>query len=294
MRFRLYYRNSHMRWRILSAVVGWPALGVAVFYLPDRLFAILAAIAIAVACFEYLKLLVFPRNRAAAWLAFLAALGCIFLFWSNSLRGLSAILIGGALLLFAVPLVSRGPLVENLTASAMALAGVLYVAVPLGFIMLIRYLPRGVSLVGFLFLVTWARDLGAFLTGRIVRRRNTHFINQEISPNKTYEGAAGGIIAATVVAVVTGKWLVTGIPLSHFVLFGISAGVLGQVGDLVESMMKRVSHVTDSSKLIPGQGGLLDTLDSFIYTAPLWYLLIISDFSVHTSVFSVCLWLITA
>lgn len=266
-----------MRWRILSAVVGWPALGFAVVYLPERAFGLLAAIAIAVAYLEYLKLLVFARNRVTGWIAFAGGLVCLFLFWANLLEALLAVLIINALILLAVPVLTRGSLAENLLASALALTGLVYVVIPLGFVITIRHLPRGIHLVGFLFMVTWARDLGAFLIGRIGRKaqsQKAHFINRSISPHKTYEGTVGGVVAASLVAVLTRNWLGESVPLTYALLLGILAGIFGQVGDLVESLMKRVSEVSDSSNLIPGQGGLFDTLDSFIYTAPLLYLFI--------------------
>ena len=263
-----------MRWRILSALVGWPALGVALVYLPARAFGLLAAAAITVALFEYLRLLVFPRSRLTGWLALVTGVVQILPFLTNSLTSVLIIFITASLILFAVSVIARSSLAENLLASAFSVAGLIYVVVPLGFMILLRYLPRGIYLLGFLFLVTWARDLGAFLAGRTIGLRHSHVISASISPRKTYEGAAGGIVASTIVALLTRDWLGHEIPLTYVLLLGMSIGIIGQIGDLVESLIKRVSNVADSSTLIPGQGGLLDTLDSFIYTAPLVYLVL--------------------
>jgi phosphatidate cytidylyltransferase len=262
-----------MRWRILSALVGWPALGLALVYLPERGFGLLAAVAIAVTLFEYLRLLVFPHSRLIGWFALVTGIVEILPFMTNSSLP-PTILIAAPLFLFAVSLIARGSLSEKLLASVWAVAGLMYVVIPLGFVILIRYLPRGIYLLGFLFTVTWARDLGAFLTGKIIGVRKSHVISSSISPRKTYEGAAGGVIAATVVALITHDWLDHRVPLTYVLVFGMFMGIFGQIGDLVESLIKRVSNVTDSSTLIPGQGGLLDTLDSFIYTAPLLYLVL--------------------
>ena len=263
-----------MGWRILSAVVGWPALGLALVYLPERGFGLLAAVAIVVALFEYLRLLVFSRSRLTGWVALVIGVIQILPFLTNSPLPLPAILIAGPFILFAVPLIARGSLSENLLASVLAVASLVYVVIPLGFVILIRYLPRGIYLLGFLFTVTWARDLGAFLTGKIIGLQRSRVISPSISPRKTYEGAAGGVVAATVVALLTHDWLGHRVPLTYVLVLGMLMGIFGQVGDLVESLIKRVSDVTDSSTLIPGQGGLLDTLDSFIYTAPLLYLVL--------------------
>lgn len=260
-----------MRWRILSGVIGWPALGLALIYLPARGLGLLAAASIIIASWEYLSLLVVPRSRVIGWTALLAGIVCLLPFWDNSPEPLLGFIVVSSLLLFALTVITRGSLLENLLAAALAIAGLLYVVIPLGFVILIRYLPRGVQLVGFLFLVTWARDLGAFLAGRILHTRNAHVISSSISPRKTYEGAAGGVLASSLAAVITRDWLGDDVSLTHALALGIIFGIVGQVGDLVESLIKRVSDARDSSKLIPGQGGMLDTLDSFIYTAPLLY-----------------------
>ena len=260
-----------MRWRILSGIIGWPALGLAVVYLPARGLALLAAASIIISSWEYLRLVVFPRNRVIGWAALVAGLICLVPFWDNSPEPLLGFIVVSSLLLFALAVFTRGSLGEYLLASALAIAGLLYVIVPLGFVILIRYLPGGVQLVGFLFLVTWARDLGAFLVGRLLHTQNAHVISSSISPRKTYEGAAGGVLASCLAAVITRDWLGDGVSLTHVLALGTLFGIFGLVGDLVESLIKRVSGVADSSNLIPGQGGMLDTLDSFIYTAPLLY-----------------------
>jgi phosphatidate cytidylyltransferase len=261
-----------MRWRILSALVLWPALGFALVYLPARGFGLLAALAIAVSTFEYLRLLVFPRNKLTGWVALMAGLICILPFLGNSPERLLAMLILSSLILFAATLMASGSHFEKLLASTLAVAGLIYIVIPLGFIILIRYRPGGIQLLGFLFLVTWARDLGAFLAGRSFDAHNPHYISPSISPRKTYEGAAGGVLAATLAALITRRWLGPDLHLIYVLVLGMLIGVAGQVGDLVESLIKRAAGVADSSSLIPGQGGLLDTLDSFIYTAPLLYL----------------------
>jgi phosphatidate cytidylyltransferase len=265
-----------MRWRILSGVIGWPALGLAVVYLPARGLGLLAVATILISSWEYLSLLVFPRNRVIGWTALLAGLVCLLPFWDNSPEPLLGFILVSSLLLFALTVITRGSLVDNLLAAALAIAGLVYVVVPLGFVVLIRYLPRGVQLLGFLFVVTWARDFGAFLVGRLLRLQNPHVISDSISPRKTYEGAVGGVLASSLAAVLARAWLGDGVPLTQALALGISFGILGQVGDLVESLIKRVPGVRDSSNLIPGQGGMLDTLDSFIYTGPLLYFYLIS------------------
>jgi phosphatidate cytidylyltransferase len=126
----------------------------------------------------------------------------------------------------------------------------------------------GARLVFFAALVTWATDTGAYLFGVALGR---HKLMPRISPRKTVEGAVGGLIAAGLVG-----WLCTrGItpfltPLAGAVT-GVVAGVMGQLGDLVESMIKRDVGIKDSAELIPGHGGVLDRFDSLLFTVPVLY-----------------------
>lgn len=260
-----------LRWRVLSAAVFWPGLAVALVCLPSRGFGMLAAAAITVSFVEYLRLLVFPRNRPVGWVATVAGCVCTLPFVTNSLELSVVILVLGSLLVVAMPMVAHGSISDSLSAAAFAVAGLIYIVLPLGLIILLRYRVGGVYQIGFLFTITWARDVGAFLVGQTLRVKNLHLINLSISHKKTYEGAIGGIIASIVAALITRSWLGHEVSLPSLIALGFLIGIVGQIGDLVESLIKRVAGAANSSNLIPGQGGLLDTLDSFIYTTPVLY-----------------------
>jgi len=157
--------------------------------------------------------------------------------------------------------------------------GALYVSL-LGFLLLIvqsaAALPAGAPLGGWLdggriwlliaVLAVWSFDSGAYLVGR--RYGRTHFA-PHISPGKTAEGVAGGVVAATVVSVVL--LVLAGQNPLGALLFGPLVGLMGQVGDLAESMLKRAASVKDSGDLIPGHGGMLDRVDSILFAAPAAY-----------------------
>ncbi len=115
-------------------------------------------------------------------------------------------------------------------------------------------------------LAVWAYDTGAYLAGRTWGQRS---FMAHISPLKTWEGVAGGLVLAVVVTSLTtwaaGGWL-PGAP-----VLGLMVGVAAQVGDLAESMLKRAAGVKDSGRLIPGHGGMLDRIDSILFAAPVVY-----------------------
>jgi len=117
-----------------------------------------------------------------------------------------------------------------------------------------------------LVLIIWASDTAAYLLGKSIGR---HKLAPLISPKKTFEGLAGAVAGAIAVTVLFRDQF--GINLQWAVLMGFAIGLLGQLGDILESIGKRMFEVKDSSSLIPGHGGILDRIDSIILTAPLMY-----------------------
>ena len=114
-----------------------------------------------------------------------------------------------------------------------------------------------------LLLVVWGYDTGAFAAGRWLGRRH---LLETISPSKTVEGVLGGLVLATIAAGI-GAWLI-GLEPWHPLVIGPLVGMAAQAGDLAESMLKRAAGRKDSGDLIPGHGGILDRLDSFLFAAP--------------------------
>jgi phosphatidate cytidylyltransferase len=154
--------------------------------------------------------------------------------------------------------------------------GVFYVAWLGSHLILLRELPHlrgldyslGFSYVMVLFVMTWSYDTGAYVVGRLFGK---HKIVPSISPGKTLEGLLGGLIFS-VVGILIARIIIAGYlnPLQAVVLAIISS-LVGQVGDLVESMIKRDARIKDSSTTIPGHGGVLDRFDSLLFTSPLIY-----------------------
>jgi phosphatidate cytidylyltransferase len=118
--------------------------------------------------------------------------------------------------------------------------------------------------------LAWFTDTGAYFAGRFLGR---HKLYEAVSPNKTVEGAAGGLVASVAWAVGASMTYLRGaLPLSHACLLGVVGGALGQAGDLGESLLKRSTGVKDSGTFVPGHGGVLDRVDATIVTAVVVFL----------------------
>lgn len=114
----------------------------------------------------------------------------------------------------------------------------------------------------------FATDTGAFFIGRSLGRHN---LAPSISPNKTWEGSAGGLASAVAASIILGQILDLVVPVWQQALLGATIGVVAQIGDLVESKLKRLSSVKDTGSIIPGHGGILDRLDSVVVSIPTVY-----------------------
>ncbi len=168
---------------------------------------------------------------------------------------------------------NRGSNTLNL---GVTLCGLLVVPVLLGHLILIRELPvagarpydQGGRWIVLMLLTVWVCDTAAYALGTAFGK---HKLFPRISPNKTWEGAVAGFVAALVCAWGCHELFVTGLRLVDSLALGALCGTAGQLSDLVESQFKRDAGVKDSSTLIPGHGGMLDRFDSFIILAPLAY-----------------------
>ena len=156
--------------------------------------------------------------------------------------------------------------------AGVAMMGPLYVGLPLGALASIRAFS-GPAAVLWLIIVVTVSDSAQYYTGRLAGR---HKLAPVVSPGKTVEGAIGGVIAATIAGAVAGPRLVEAAPLTMATgaLVGALVAAFGILGDLFESLLKRSAGAKDSSSLIPGHGGVLDRLDSYLFAAPCFYVVL--------------------
>ncbi|OGW84203.1 MAG: hypothetical protein A3C47_06185 [Omnitrophica bacterium RIFCSPHIGHO2_02_FULL_51_18] len=157
---------------------------------------------------------------------------------------------------------------QALTGIAVTLFGVLYVSWFLSFVIKIRFMENGMLWVAYLVAVTKAADIGAYSVGTLFGRKT---LIPHVSPRKTVEGLVGGISLSIFVSVLLGRHLPIDFTLFHWVVTGLLIGGVGQIGDLSESLIKRFCEAKDSGRLLPGMGGVLDSIDSILFTAPVFY-----------------------
>lgn len=151
--------------------------------------------------------------------------------------------------------------------------GLIYVTVMLSFVFRLRYVENGILYVWLIFIGAWGSDTCAYCVGKLLGK---HKMPSELSPNKTIEGCAGGVIGAALIGFIfalaffreTDYWW-------QFAIIGGVSSVISQIGDLAASAIKRNHDIKDYGKLIPGHGGILDRFDSIIFIAPIVYYFVI-------------------
>ncbi|TET16677.1 MAG: phosphatidate cytidylyltransferase [Dehalococcoidia bacterium] len=171
-------------------------------------------------------------------------------------------------------LLSRRQKEGAFTSWAWTIAGILYVGWLLSYLVALRGLDAGRNWVFFALFVTWVSDTTAFFIGR---RFGRHKMAPNISPGKTWEGAMGGILGAIIMSILFFTPTPFHLPLIYWqaILLSILVSIFGQVGDLVESLLKRSMGVKDSGKLMPGHGGILDRMDSVVFAGMVVYYYVI-------------------
>jgi phosphatidate cytidylyltransferase len=262
--------------RILTAVVVLPVL-IASILISSLwwVFVLLAAAAIVLGLWEFFllaKKLQLKPDPAAGFLAG-AALVTISLN-TNPVDRLVLVqfviiaLTAGTL----VAATFRGAPFDKMIASAgVTILGVLYVAMLGSYLVSLRVAFTQIlsaHLLSFFFLVLMGADTGAYYLGRAFGK---HKLAPSISPGKTWEGVIGGVVAALAMATLAHFWFFRELPLKYILPLAVVMTLVGILGDLAESALKRGAGAKDAANLLPGHGGILDRLDSLLFNAPLIY-----------------------
>src|ERR1044072_1065020 len=265
--------------RILTAVVTLPIL-IASILIPWLwwLFVALAAAAMVLGLWEFYLLAKRLKLKPDATVGYLAgaAIITIAVLTQQNDPGISVLLNQFVIIfLIAGTLVAatfRGAPFDSMIASTGAtILGVLYVPFLGSHLISLRTgfdQTLSAHLLSFFFLVLMGSDTGAYYVGRAFGK---HKLAPSISPGKTWEGVAGGIIAALAMATLAHYWFFRDLPLKFGLPLAVVMTVIGILGDLAESALKRGAGAKDAAKILPGHGGLLDRLDSLLFNAPLIY-----------------------
>jgi len=275
---------SELTKRILTALVAAP-LALAMLYLGGLPLAAFLALVSAGCAWEFYRIaaagglepldpLGIPLAGAVPLVTYSAAVGLY--------QPTLAVPAVALLIVLAAVIWARGTTRHPLGAASATVMGVLYTGGLLSFGYALREHPyafgnrAGAALVALPLVLTWASDIGAYFVGRAIGGRK---LMPSVSPGKTVSGALGGLGATVVVAWLFVRYALVPVAsltmtLPATIVFGLAISVAAQVGDLTESLLKREASVKDSSRLLPGHGGLLDRLDSLLFVLPVAYLLL--------------------
>lgn len=253
--------------RVYTAVVLVPAVYIIIRHLPPWTLTLLLMIGGALALIElYRMCLRSPQNHLLIGLGMIVS-ALVLVRDQLPFTALGSWTIVGLALPIAM-LLAHGSFTHRLKESGLLAFGVFYVGFTLSTVVSTRLLDGGERLVLFLAIITWAGDTGAYYAGTLWGK---HLLAPSISPKKTIEGVGGGAGLAVILAVIGHASFVPELSLQDAVILGLLLTGAGLAGDLWESAIKRRMGVKDSGTILPGHGGMLDRLDSLLFTAPAFY-----------------------
>ena len=267
--------------RFLTGIIAIPLLVALIGWGSENIFLIIVMLTAGLALIEFYKINLDSNEfgKALAVTVGLSLIWCIYYFkdslssfqtngmgcfitWSIALITL-AVFMSMLLHLTLFPrnvLLVKKPLI--------AVIGILYVGLFLSYLILIRSGTDGKSWVFFTLLLVWFSDTGAYAVGKVLGKNNLFPV---ISPNKTIEGYLGGLAASLIAAFTCKAFFFKDISTTHCILLALGIGVMGQLGDLLESTFKRANNLKNSGNLLPGHGGMLDRIDSLLFVTPFVY-----------------------
>jgi phosphatidate cytidylyltransferase len=264
--------------RILTAVVLLPILIASILF--DQLgivFCVLVAAAIVLGEIEFWMVAKKKQVRADVAAGLLSGLALLTIFYFTTAGNLPDLLMIQLILLLLVvgsltaAMVRGAPYDRMILSVSVTILSVMYVALLGGHLIALRvgFAPAlSRHLLSFFFLVIMGSDAAAYYGGRTFGR---HKLAPNISPGKTWEGAAAGMLASLLLAVASHYWFFSNLPIKLALPLAAVMNVMGVLGDLTESALKRSAGVKDTAQFLPGHGGILDRIDSLLFNAPVIY-----------------------
>lgn len=264
--------------RIITALILLPFLiaSILISWL-QLLFVALAAAAMVFALYEFYVLAKKRDMKPDTGAGYLGAAALFTIFYfaepgrdlDYSMIQLAVLALTAGVLIAAT--LRGAPFDKIIASSGATILGVLYIVLFGGHLVAVRMgfeQTLSAHLLSFFFLVLMGADTGAYYTGRAIGK---HKLAPNISPGKTWEGVAGGMLAALALATLAHFWFFPELPLKWALPLAAVMMILGVLGDLSESALKRSAGAKDAAKILPGHGGVLDRLDSLLFNAPLIY-----------------------
>ena len=264
--------GMHLK-RWITAVIAVPLIFFLVFSGSPILLSFILIVVAIIALWEYFRIIFKGHQRLIYYLALSAYLSAIAIIVSAYFSRLDLVPLFLFLdVLFAgmvsMPMFKANPHLPDLIAKQVL--SVIYIPTFLSFLVLLRNDVEGVGWVFFVLCVVAGGDVGAYYIGSYFGR---YKLCPAVSPNKTIEGALGGICANLIIGLIFAFLFIDGLNWPLALIIAVIVGITGQLGDLFESQFKRASKVKDSSNLLPGHGGMLDRIDALLFAAPMTYIL---------------------
>ncbi len=264
--------KSNLAIRLLTAAVVVPPLLGLLFKGPAWGFFVLVLVASAIAASELFRM-THPDDAVARALGVVTtvAAAAVTYQYSTEPRALLALIAGVTLLGLLTPLWRLGDMQTAALRTLAGVAGPFYVGSLLVTLAMLRRDggDDGGKLVFMSLTFSWLADTGGYFFGRFLGKTKLY---EAVSPKKTRAGFVGALVGASVGAALASLWYLPALPLAHALPLGLFAGALGQMGDLVESLLKRSTGIKDSGGIVPGHGGMLDRIDALIVVSPIVYL----------------------
>jgi phosphatidate cytidylyltransferase len=255
--------------RVLTAAVLVPLVLFIILRGSYLLLLIVTALVAALAAWEYLAIADAHGAKTPRILTLLCIAALYASAWYDQQTLLPVVALAALILLVVCSF--RSPLNRVLPDTAFSTFGLLYCGLTLLTVPLLRQQPNGPTQLVFLFCAVWSGDVVALYVGRNLGR---HKLAPNISPNKTWEGTAGSIAGSVLVTIALfySRLLHFEGSLAYWLILAVVVNIAAQIGDLVESAIKRGAGIKDSGTLLPGHGGILDRIDALLLAAPaLWY-----------------------
>ncbi len=244
--------------------------GITIFLMPNWVFMFVTMGFIAMSIAEFFSIV---ENRGIfVYKYFGIVAGCVIplsvylQFGENYIDMEPILIILACLFTFILQFIRKERAHDHIVSIGVTILALFYISWFFSFFLKLKFLDNGPMLVAYIILVTKIGDVGAYFIGRSLGR---HKLIPRISPNKTVEGTIGGLLCSLIMSVA--MHMVVGMTLMQGVFVGLFMGVLGQVGDLAESLLKRDCDVKDAGKHVPGFGGMLDVIDSLLFNVPIFY-----------------------
>lgn len=263
-----------MKTRIISAFIALTILFSLCYFFEERGLIVLSSLVVLGSIFEFSRLS-FESTHPPQYLIVVFFILCCLIYISNLLGASSSLILALASCLFLalsiVRIETKSSLIVMAKTQYSALVGFVYVALFPSWVVKTLLFEHGMTWFLFLLSIVFAGDSMALIVGKY---KGSKKLLEAVSPKKTVEGALGGLLGSSLAAIVFWIFWLRTYSLPELMLISILTGIFAQIGDLFESLLKRIANVKDSGGIMPGHGGLLDRVDGVYFAGPIFYVLL--------------------